>query len=193
MKLILASGSPRRVELLKEIHTDFEVCPSQIEEFLNPDIAELGLRVADLAAQKAASVCFQQTQDCCVLGADTIVYLAPEILGKPVDEADAARMLKALSGQQHQVITGVAIYLRQGPQIKTVMQASSSTVLMREISESEIQDYIASGEPMDKAGSYAIQGGAGNFVTEIQGGYENIVGLPLDLSRKLFSEIGFSS
>ena len=190
MQLILASGSPRRLDLLQQIYPHFDVIPSQIDEVLNEDISDIALCVADLAAQKAAAVCLTQKEDCCVLGADTIVYLKPEILGKPQDEADAQRMLRALSGQRHQVITGVALYLRQGPRIKACMSAAISEVNMRKISETEITRYIASGEPMDKAGSYAIQGGAKAFIDSIEGSYENIVGLPLELTQSLFEDLG---
>lgn len=190
MQLILASGSPRRLDLLQQIYPHFEVIPSQIDEVLNAEISDIALCVADLAAQKAAAVCLTQNADCCVLGADTIVYLRPDILGKPKDEADAQRMLRALSGQKHQVITGVALYMRQGKRIQSSMSAATSVVKMREITDAEISLYIASGEPMDKAGSYAIQGGAKAFIETIEGSYENIVGLPLELTQSLFKDLG---
>lgn len=193
MQLILASASPRRVGLLRQIHADFDVRPSDIEEILNPQIADLGLRVADLAAQKAYPICHGTSGDVCVLGADTVVYLAPEILGKPQNEADAERMLAALSGQSHEVITGVAVMMRQGAQIKTLLSYARSQVQMRSTTADERAAYIASGEPMDKAGAYAIQGGAKAFIQSIEGSYENIVGLPLELSRELLQEIGFLS
>jgi septum formation protein len=185
MRLILASGSPRRRELLKSIVPDFEVISSDIEEVFNPQLPGIGERVSDLAAQKALAVARMQPGDCLVLGADTIVYLAGQILGKPADEADAEAMLSSLSGQWHEVITGVALIRKQGEQLSQALGYEVSKVKMREITQQERQDYVASGEPLDKAGAYAIQGGAGAFIESIEGSYENIVGLPLELTRKL--------
>lgn len=187
MRLILASGSPRRVELLKTLADVFEVIPSDIEEVFNLDLPEIGDQVSDLAAQKALAVAQVQTDDCLVIGADTIVYLEQCVLGKPHHDSEAERMLKALSGQWHEVITGVALVRRHAGQFSQQLGHAVSRVKMRDITLAEITAYVQTKEPLDKAGAYAIQGGAGAFVEEIQGSYENIVGLPLDLLAKMLS------
>lgn len=189
--LILASGSPRRRELLSRLTPGFEVIPSEIEELFNPEIAGVGQQVSELAERKARATA-EQYPEAWVLGADTIVYLEPDILGKPKDQADAEAMLKSLSSQSHQVITGVALvrYTSAG-QWLSWRDFASSCVEMRALSEAEIRAYIATGEPLDKAGAYAIQGGAAPFITRIEGSYENIVGLPLELTKELLRRGGY--
>lgn len=197
MHLILASGSPRRHELLKQLASDFEIQVSDIEEQLNADLPTLGAQVADLARQKALAIARLQpsTPAVCVLGADTIVCIDDEILGKPRDAADAARMLNQLSGRWHEVITGVAVVQPRADLTPADwpcwLDFEISRVLMHPIQAADCAEYIASGEPMDKAGAYAIQGGAGRFVAEFTGTYENIVGLPLDLTRRLLQQAGY--
>jgi len=186
MRLILASGSPRRRDLLQSLGETFEVISSDIDEVFNPVLHTIGERVSDLACQKALAVA-EGLGDSLVLGADTIVYLAGETLGKPQDAADAERMLSALGGGWHEVVTGVAIVRQQAGTRKHFLGHAVSRVRMRALNREEIRAYIASGEPMDKAGAYAIQGGAGGFVAEIDGSYENIVGLPLELTRELLA------
>ena len=188
---ILASASPRRQELLKEILADFRVQASQIEEVLNADLNSLAEQVTDLALQKALAVANLQPPDVWVLGSDTMVCLGPEALGKPADEADAERMLHALSGQKHQVITGVALIKTQDAGPLCWHGHAVSDVYMRETTVSERQAYIATGEPADKAGAYAIQGGAKDFITKIEGPYDNIVGLPLDIVRSLLQAAAY--
>lgn len=188
MRLILASGSPRRRDLLQSLGESFEVISSDIDEVFNPVLHTIGERVSDLAGQKALAVAKTQAGDCLVLGSDTIVYLNQETLGKPQDAADAERMLSALSNGWHEVITGVAVIRQQKGQRQRYLGHAISRVRMRELTLDEIRAYIASGEPMDKAGAYAIQGGAGGFVAEIDGSYENIVGLPLELTRDLLQQ-----
>jgi septum formation protein len=179
--LILASSSPRRRELLTEAGIAFTVQPADIDETHRPGESPLAF-TQRLAREKAEAV-FAKHPTATVLGADTIVVCGEEILGKPSNEADAARMLKKLSGRDHQVITGVALISPSGTQI----HAESTTVTMRKISEEEIKSYIATGEPMDKAGAYAIQGSAAAFIPRIDGDYSNVVGLPLKLVQQMLS------
>ena len=197
MHLILASGSPRRHELLLQLAPAFEIQVSDIDEHLNASLPSLGEQVADLARQKALAVAEQQplSTPVCVLGADTIVCIDHQILGKPRDAEDAARMLNQLSGRWHEVITGVAVVQPladcSAAEWPCWLDFEISRVLMHPIKASDCAEYIASGEPMDKAGAYAIQGGAGRFVAEFTGTYENIVGLPLELTRRLLQQAGY--
>ena len=183
--LILASASPRRQELLRNAAIPFEVQPADIDETLLPgesprDCAER------LAQEKAITVSRERPKDY-VLGADTIVVVDEAILGKPRNAADAARMLRLLSGRTHEVITGVCVV---DPVASGAEQASETTrVTMREISD-EIRDYIATGEPMDKAGAYAIQGIASRWIPRIEGDYSNVVGLPVALVYSMLKKRG---
>ena len=173
-KLVLASRSPRRVDLLKEIHPQFEVAPSSIEEVL-----DIGYRpeenARNIARAKAESIA-PHFPDCWVIGADTLVSLDDEIFQKPQDEKDAERILKRLSGREHMVVTGICVV---GPQ-KTLDKGVISKVKIKPLTENEIKDYIATGEPMDKAGAYAIQGKGSFMVRSFSGSKTNIIGLPLD-------------
>jgi len=179
--LILASASPRRRELLTEAGIRFTVQPADIDETHRPGESPIAF-TQRLAREKAEAI-FAKHPNATVLGADTIVVCDEEILGKPADETDAARMLKKLSGRDHQVITGVALIAPSGMQI----HAEYTTVTMRKISEEEIKSYIATGEPMDKAGAYAIQGGAATFILQFDGDYTNVVGLPVKLVQQMLS------
>jgi septum formation protein len=176
--LILASASPRRRELLAQAGFSFEVVPADV-----PEVRKLGedpIRfVTRLAREKAEAVAASRsiTPDTIVLGADTIVVVDEEVLGKPQDAADAARMLRLLSGQTHQVITGVC--LAKGRERQRA--AEVTFVRFATLSDEEIDAYVATGEPLDKAGAYAIQGRAGRWVPRIHGCYFNVVGLPLAL------------
>lgn len=177
--LVLASASPRRKELLAQAGFQFTVTPASIPEDPRPGENPVAY-VTRLAREKAECVYakLQSNNAAIVLGADTTV-VAPngEILGKPADASDAARMLRLLSGATHQVITGVAI-VRAG-RIDTAAEVTHVTVLV--LSDQEIADYIATGEPKDKAGAYAIQGYAARWIPRIHGCYFNVVGLPLAL------------
>jgi septum formation protein len=179
--LILASSSPRRRELLTAAGIAFTVQPADVDE--THRAGESPEAFTQRLAREKAEAIFANHPNATVLGADTIVVCDAEILGKPSDETDAARMLKKLSGRDHQVITGVALVSPSGTQTR----AETTTVSMRKISEEEIQNYIATGEPMDKAGAYAIQGGAAPFITQIDGDYTNVVGLPVKLVRQMLS------
>ncbi|MDD3313421.1 Maf family protein [Pseudodesulfovibrio sp.] len=173
--LVLASGSPRRRELLADLGLEFEVCPSALPEPA-PLPGEPSLdyvrRMAELKTHDVAALFPDRT----VLGADTIVVLGGEIMGKPKDQADALAMLTRLSGMTHQVVTGFCAILPGG---EAVTQSVCTDVDMRVSGEAELRSYIATGEPMDKAGAYAIQGVGTFLVTAIRGSYTNVVGLPV--------------
>ncbi|QSV45807.1 Maf family nucleotide pyrophosphatase [Geobacter benzoatilyticus] len=174
-RIVLASASPRRLELLASAGVEFDVFASDIPE--EPLPAELPADfVVRLARDKAVATA-ARVEGRWFIGADTIVVCDGEIMGKPVDEADAVRMLKKLSGVPHEVITGYAIYdkSRDGYLCKAVV----TKVFFKSLRDEEIGAYVATGCPMDKAGAYAIQGGAACMVERIDGSYTNVVGLPL--------------
>ena len=173
MKTILASASPRRKELLTLAGIEYEVVVSQCEEIL-PDGITPDKAVEELARQKAEDV-FNRNPDCMIIAADTVVALGNTILGKPKDEDDAFAMLSSLSGRRHTVFTGVCIKSED----KTDIFHVATEVEFYDLSEKEIKDYIATKEPMDKAGAYGIQGKGFVLVKGIHGDYFNVVGLPL--------------
>ena len=174
--LVLASASPRRQELLRSAGFSFTIQAADIDEA--PLAGESPRDCAErLAREKALAVSRTRPHDI-VLGADTIVVVDGAILGKPVDAADAARMLLLLSGRVHSVITGVCVVA--GSESQNLRAASETTlVTMSELSDEEIRGYVATGEPMDKAGAYAIQGMAARWIPRIEGDYSNVVGLPV--------------
>ncbi|MGH9556821.1 MAG: Maf family protein [Terriglobales bacterium] len=173
MTLVLASSSPRRQELLRNAGIVFEVEAADLPEVQLAGEAPQAF-ARRMAKEKARIVFARRPQDA-VLGADTIVVVDGAVLGKPSDPQDAARMLRALSGRAHEVTTAVCLL---GPAIEEVA-SETTAVTMTPISEPEIQAYVASGEPMDKAGAYAVQGGASRWVSRIEGCYFNVVGLPV--------------
>ena len=182
--LVLASASPRRQELLRNAGIAFEVQPSHIPE--DPLPGESATDCAErLAREKALAVARLRPQEV-VLGADTVVVVAGELLGKPMDGGDAARMLRLISGREHSVITGVCIVA--GGQWS--VGSETTVVTVSEISELEIAHYIGSGEPMDKAGAYAIQGIASRWIPRIEGDYSNVVGLPVALVWRMLRQAG---
>ncbi len=204
--LVLASASPRRQELLRNAGISFAVQPANIDE--TPRAGESpGDCAVRLAREKALAVWHTRPQDL-VLGADTIVIVDETILGKPVDAADAVRMLHLLSGRVHRVITGVCVVAtaarkrlpvsgekeaRPEEIVNTenghVRSASATTlVTMTQLSDDEIREYVATGEPMDKAGAYAIQGLASRWIPRIEGDYSNVVGLPVALVYRMLRE-----
>jgi nucleoside triphosphate pyrophosphatase len=196
--LILASASPRRQELLRSAGIRFTVRPADIDE--RPRAGEAAQECAErLAGEKALAV-FQGHRQSWVLGADTIVVVDDMILGKPRDAVEAARMLRQLSGRTHAVITGVclvgpaaigSVASSQLPAASETQTASETTlVTMGEISDDEIHDYIATGEPMDKAGAYGIQGIAARWIPRIEGDYSNVVGLPVARVYAMLRERG---
>jgi len=176
-RLILASASPRRRELLTQAGFRFEVIPAHINEDVRPDEDPIAY-VIRLAREKARAV-REQLNDpqAIVLGADTTVTLDGHILAKPEDPADAIRMLRMLSGRTHRVITGVAVATADG----TEVAAEVTGVQFVTLREEEIADYVSTGEPMDKAGAYGIQGYAARWIPRIEGCYFNVVGLPVAL------------
>jgi len=175
MKLVLASQSPRRRELLAQIGLEFTVIQSDCEELMVGETPEE--IVQGLSYQKAQAVASHVEAGCVVLGADTVVVLDGEILGKPKDENDAFRMLKELQGRAHMVYTGVTL-LWTGAE-KRVSFAEGTKVFVWPMTDQEIWNYIATKEPMDKAGAYGIQGRFAAFIEKIEGDYPNVVGLPI--------------
>ncbi len=181
--LILASRSPRRAELLAAAGIPFTVRTADIDETPRPGESARDYTLR-LAVEKAAAV--PATVDEIVLAADTTVVLNGQIMGKPADSDDARRMLRALSGHRHDVLT--AICLRRGSRV--IQDVAATAVWFAPLAEREIADYVASGEPMDKAGAYGIQGLASKFIDRIEGSYSNVVGLPVALVYCRLSEFG---
>lgn len=192
--LVLASASPRRRELLAGLELAFTVRPVDLDETPRPD-EEPGAYVFRLAREKAAARAgaSEGAEGAeLVLAADTTVVLDGDILGKPVDVLDARRMLGRIAGREHTVLTGVALHERRvGGEVRQVSTVASSRVRMAPMSEREIAWYAATGEPLDKAGSYAVQGLGALFVEEVFGNYTNVVGLPLPATYRLFAELGY--
>lgn len=187
MALILASKSPRRRELLAQMGlTDFEIHPAVGEELAEPGLTPPEL-VQALALHKAREVAekFAHPGDL-VIGADTIVVLDGQVLGKPHNEAHALEMLTALAGREHHVYTGVAVLQDS----RELAQVEDTAVWFRDASEAELNRYIATGEPMDKAGAYGIQGRGGLLVSRIEGDYTNVVGLPIVRLASMLAQFG---
>ena len=189
MRIILASGSPRRKELLSKAGLQFEVIPAEGEEKITT--SDPGEIVKTLSDQKASEV-FDRTcgmEDLVVIGADTIVSFEGKILGKPGNRDKADGMLHMLNGKTHQVYTGVTlIWIKEGQRSKRTF-CECTDVVFDQASDDEIKEYCNSGEPMDKAGAYAIQGGWGKHVKEIRGDYDNVVGLPVSHLLKELEDI----
>lgn len=183
-KLILASASPRRKELLSMIRANFTCQPSSREEVITKN--KPGDVVLELAYQKAVDVAASQDDESVTIAADTIVVYKNEIMGKPTDEEDAFRMLKLLQGSKHYVYTGLVILVKEKGKNKIKDFAQKTSVYMWPMSDKEIKEYISTGEPMDKAGAYGIQGKAGLYIKKINGDYNNVVGLPLS---RLYKEL----
>jgi nucleoside triphosphate pyrophosphatase len=179
--LLLASASPRRVALLRDLGVDFTVRPSSIEEVRRP--GEDVVCFARRAAREKAEAVVEANRGAWVMGADTVVIADGEYLGKPRDGDDACRMLRLLSGRCHRVVTAVVLVAPGG--LGGDELAVETLVEFRPLSDEEIAAYVASGEPFDKAGAYGIQGGAGAFVRRVEGSYTNVIGLPLDEVRTL--------
>lgn len=186
--ILLASQSPRRSELLKSMHISFEIEPAFVDEVLRDDYSpvENALSVAETKARWVAG----RNKNRFVIAADTIVVLGNEIIGKPVDKNDARRILERLNGKQHEVITGVAVINPQGNCFK---EAAASKVKIKPLTAGEINEYIETGEPMDKAGAYAIQGKGSALVECYSGSWTNIVGLPVETVKSLLRIAGYPS
>lgn len=183
-ELILASRSPRRCELLSRLGLSFQADAPDVDESCSLPAAEAVCRLSLLKASAAASV----HPGHYILGADTLVSLQGTSLGKPADEADAVRMLKCLSGRTHQVYTGVTVISPSG---EAFTAYDRSDVTFDRISDEEILTYVRTGEPMDKAGAYALQGMAGAWVTRLEGSDTSVIGLPLYLVRRLLIRSGY--
>lgn len=193
MRVVLASGSPRRRELLSSLEIEFEVKVPAIDE--RPRQNEMPSSFAlRMAFEKAQAVIghYSAKESVCVIAADTIVVLGQKILGKPRDEAHAAIMLRELSGKPHQVITGLCVWIRHDGCDRLGGDAVRTAVVFRPLLESEIHHYVSTGEPMDKAGAYAIQGGAAGMIDHVDGSYSNVVGLPMEALTRLLRQEGFA-
>jgi septum formation protein len=186
-KVVLASASPRRQELLEQIHVNFVTIPSNIDESEIKANKSVDL-VQKLALAKANNVA-KRVANSLVIGADTIVVHKEKVLGKPSSDNDGFNMLSKLSGDQHQVITGLAVIDADTRQRKLDYEVTK--VMMREITNQEISDYIATKEPRDKAGSYAIQEKGAIFVDKIDGSFSNVVGLPLAKLVMVCRDLGY--
>jgi septum formation protein len=185
-KLILASRSPRRSELLASLGLEFEVSPSHVEETTDPALTpEHNAR--NTARDKARWVA-RRFPEAYILGADTMVVLDREIIGQPADEEDACRILLKLAGKRHRVVTGMVLITPDGKEHET---AVASTVAFKSVSREKIQSYVATGESLDKAGAYAIQGKGSFLVESWEGSKSNIIGLPLEALTDLFRQAGF--
>ena len=185
LPLILASASPRRAQLLHEAGIDFEVHPGDVDEALRAGESPRE-HVCRLAEEKARAAS-RRFKDRAILAADTIVLVSGEILGKPRDAIDATRMLTCLSARTHQVLTGVCLIAPPG---HCRSEVSATTVEFEPLTAGEIDWYVSTGEPLDKAGAYAIQGFASRFVSRIDGSYSNVVGLPVALVWRMCKEAG---
>ena len=184
MSIILASGSPRRSEILKNINLKFDIIKSKVDEIIIEGESPENLAMR-LAYEKAKDVA-NTNKESIVIGADTIVVLDGKVLGKPSSKEEAKRMIRSLSGREHEVITGIS-FIKISEEIE-VKDYCTSYVKFKELSEEEIEDYVSTGESMDKAGAYGIQGFGSLFVEYIKGDYFNIVGLPVYLVGKIMRE-----
>ena len=185
--LVLASGSPRRRLLLGEMGVPFVVRATDVDETpLAGETADALVRRLS-AAKAEAGLAAAPEDPVVVLAADTLVSVGGEVLGKPVDEPDAVRMLRLLSGSRHQVLTGVAVAWACDGATALEVEVETTHVHMAPWTEEQIAAYVASGEPMDKAGSYAIQEVGDRFVTRIEGSFDNVVGLPVERTRRMLA------
>lgn len=187
VEIVLASGSPRRRELLSHLKVDFRVRTSEVseevEEVLHPN------EVVEILSLRKAQKVAELEQNAWVIGADTIVVLDGKILGKPQTQADAFSMLRRLQGNQHEVYSGISVVeVREGLLQRTITSYAKTNVWMKTLSEERIRWYIETGEPMDKAGSYGIQGYGASFIEKIDGCYFNVVGMSLSLLTNLLEE-----
>jgi septum formation protein len=189
MPIVLASASPRRQQLLKDAGIEFVVRPANIDEI--QQLGEGAAYFAERMARDKARAIRASAPESVVLGADTIVVARDQVLGKPTDPADAVRMLRLLSNRQHFVITGVCLIGTDshGTGFEDV-RSEKTAVHFAALTDAEIRDYVATGEPMDKAGAYAIQGRASRWISKIEGDYSNVVGLPVDLVLRMLQEHG---
>lgn len=184
LRFVLASSSPRRTELLRLIHIDHEVRPAHIDETQHP--GELPRDYAERLAREKAQAVAKQHADAVIIGADTIVVVDGDVLGKPADGAEAAAMLRRISGRTHIVDTAVAVV--RGSKVTSAVEEVDVT--FRSLTDHDIERYIATGEPLDKAGAYGIQGYGATIVQTVSGDYFAVMGLPLGLLVRLLREVG---
>ena len=183
-RIILASGSPRRRELLSKLYDNFEIITSEVDESLDGNISSLrGVEI--LAVRKGEAVAKKLPPDAVVISSDTLVEIDGEPLGKPESREDAHRMLSLLSGKHHNVHTGIAVHYRG----RVISGVASARVKFKPLSDEEIYAYIDGGEPMDKAGAYAIQGEGGRFIEGFDGDFDTIMGLSVSLTKSLIERI----
>lgn len=189
-RIILASNSPRRREILEQAGINFQIIPSQCEEKISSTDPESVVK--ELALLKATSVANQYRDNTIVIGADTVVANMGKILGKPSDELDAANMLMNLQGHSHDVYTGVAIVIKEdNGNTQTLCFSENTKVRIDDMTKEQVMNYILTGEPMDKAGSYAIQGKFAKYICGIEGDYYNVVGFPICRFRIEMKKLGF--
>ncbi len=189
--LYLASASPRRAELLRQIGVQFKTLSSEIDESAQAgeSALELALRLSRQKAQQARRQLQNLRSDDVILAADTLISLDQHILGKPASAQDCARMLRQLSGRSHQVISAIALLNADG---RLAQASSCNEIRFRALDDGEIEQYCASDEPMDKAGSYAIQGRAAIFIEHLDGSYSSVMGLPLFETAQLLQQFGYT-
>ena len=185
--LILASGSPRRRELLSRMGYTFDICTPNVDEHVTGHPRDMVMTLSERKARAGAAYYDFGV----ILASDTLVSVDGVALGKPADRLEAHEMLRALSGREHEVFSGVCVM--DIPTGRHETRAVRTGVTFRQLSDREIDAYIATGEPMDKAGAYAIQGGAGAFVTQLDGSFENVMGLPVDEVREMLGHFGIES
>jgi len=190
MKIILASASPRRAEILRNAGIPFETQAPILDESRRPgELRADYVRRLALAKARVAASSYRGSDDCLFIGADTVVVAADEVLGKPESPDDARRMLRLLAGTTHEVHTGLAVVRRPGAMEGIVEEITRVT--FAPLSDQEIESYVATGEPFDKAGAYGVQGIGGRYVTRIEGCYFNVMGLPLARLWSLLREFGW--
>ena len=192
MKVVLASASPRREKLLKKIVKDFDIIPSNIDESAIKEKATEQL-VEELSYAKAEKVFIKEQEkyeDLIVIGVDTMVALDDNLLGKPKDAEEAKKMLSILSGKSNDVYTGLSIIVKQKNKIIKEVTNSKTRVKMKKMSNEDIEEYVLTGEPLDKAGAYAIQGQGAKYIEEIDGNYDSVVGLNTDLVKEILEKYG---
>ncbi|MGI8542352.1 MAG: Maf family protein [Aridibacter sp.] len=186
-KLILASGSPRRAEILDFVGWEFEKHVADVDE--SQKTGENGAKYVQRLAEEKAEAIALKYENTLVLGADTIVLIDDKIIGKPVDLDDARKMLKTISGRWHEVLTGVAIVKISNKNPQSIVGLKTTRVKFKELSKEEIEFLVQKGEPLDKAGAYAVQAQAALFIEKIEGDYWNVVGLPINLVYRLVKEL----
>lgn len=189
MNIILATSSPRRKALFSDLNIPFSMCPSHIDENIEQGQLSSPEYAQELALMKAQAILSvnSNTEEGLIIGADTIVCINGHILGKPIDKEDAFQMLKMLSNQWHEVITGLAFISCTTPS-QPIKAFEKTKIKMKPLSDEDINSYIETGEPFDKAGSYAIQGKAAKFIEKSEGCYTNVVGFPIPLIKKILKE-----